>query len=85
VVWSLVLFATLGPLVATNVMWFRSLDRIGPARATLAANLQPFVAAAIAVVLLSESLGWLEVAGGLLIAAGIVAARRRGTATPPGE
>jgi len=84
-VWALLLFATLGPLVATNVMWFRSLDRIGPARATLAANLQPFVAAAIAVVLLSESLGWLEVAGGLLIAAGIVAARRRNTATPPGE
>jgi len=84
-VWALLLFATLGPLVATNVMWFRSLDRIGPARATLAANLQPFVAAAIAVVLLSESLGWLEVAGGLLIAAGIVAARRRDTATPPGE
>jgi drug/metabolite transporter (DMT)-like permease len=84
-VWALVVFATLGPLVATNVMWFRSLDRIGPARATLAANLQPFVAAAIAVVLLSESLGLLEVAGGLLIAAGIVAARRRVVSAAPGE
>ena len=66
-------------------MWFRSLDRIGPARATLAANLQPFVAALVAVVLLSESLGVLEVAGGLLIAAGIVAARRRVVSTAPGE
>ena len=56
-VWALVVFATLGPLVVTNELWFRSLDRIGPARATLAANLQPFLAAAIAVVLLSESLG----------------------------
>ena len=45
-------------------MWFRSLDKIGPARATLAANLQPFVAAAIAVVLLSEALGLLELAAG---------------------
>jgi drug/metabolite transporter (DMT)-like permease len=70
-VWLCLSFATLGPLVATNVMWFRSLDRIGPARATLAANLQPFVAALVAVVLLSESLGLLEVAGGLLFAAGI--------------
>jgi drug/metabolite transporter (DMT)-like permease len=78
-------FATLGPLVATNVMWFRSLDRIGPARATLAANLQPFVAALVAVVLLSETLGLLEVAGGLLIATGILAARRRAVSTPPGE
>jgi drug/metabolite transporter (DMT)-like permease len=84
-VWALLAFATLGPLVATNVMWFRSLDQIGPARATLAANLQPFVAAAIAVVLLSESLGALEVVGGALIAAGIVAARRRGVEAPPGE
>ena len=51
-VWALLLFATLGPLVVTNVLWFRSLDRIGPARATLATNLQPFVAAVFAVVLL---------------------------------
>jgi drug/metabolite transporter (DMT)-like permease len=84
-VWLLLAFATLGPLVATNVMWFRSLDRIGPARATLAANLQPFVAAVVAVVLLSESLGLLELAGGVLIAAGILAARRRVVSTPPGE
>ena len=84
-VWALLVFATLGPLVLTNVLWFRSLDRIGPARATLAANLQPFLAAAIAVVLLSESLGPFEVAGGILIAAGILAARRRGTARAPGE
>lgn len=84
-VWALVVFATLGPLVATNVLWFRSLDRIGPARATLAANLQPFVAAAIAVALLSETLGPLELAGGLLIAVGILAARRRGVEAPPGE
>jgi drug/metabolite transporter (DMT)-like permease len=82
---ALLVFATLGPLVLTNVLWFRSLDRIGPARATLAANLQPFLAAAIAVVLLSESLGAPELAGGVLIAAGILVARRRGTARAPGE
>jgi drug/metabolite transporter (DMT)-like permease len=84
-VWALFLFATLGPLVLTNILWFRSLERIGPARATLAANLQPFLAAAIAVVLLSESLGLFELAGGVLIAVGILAARRRGSATAPGE
>ena len=61
----------------TNVLWFRSISKIGPARATLAANLQPFVAAVLAVVLLSEPLGLLQVLGGLLIAAGILLARRR--------
>ncbi len=79
-VWALLVFATLGPLVTTNVLWFRSLDRIGPARATLAANLQPFVAAIFALVLLSESMSLLQVAGGLLIGVGILLARRRAAA-----
>jgi len=84
-IWALLLFATAGPLVLTNELWFRSLDRIGPARATLAANLQPFLAAAIAVVLLSEKLDALELAGGVLIAAGILVARRRRVTAPPSE
>jgi drug/metabolite transporter (DMT)-like permease len=82
--WLLLVFATLGPLVLTNVLWFRSLDRIGPARATLATNLQPFVAALFAVVLLSEPLEVVQVAGGVLIAAGIAAARRRQAAAVQG-
>lgn len=79
-VWVLFAFAVLGPLVLTNVFWFRSLDRIGAPRATLAANLQPFVAALFGVVLLSEPLGALQLAGGAFIAFGIVLARRRSAA-----
>jgi drug/metabolite transporter (DMT)-like permease len=84
-VWALLVFATLGPLVLTNELWFRSLDRIGPARATLAANLQPFLGAALAVVLLSETLSPIEIAGGILIGAGILVARRRRVSVPPSE
>jgi drug/metabolite transporter (DMT)-like permease len=84
-VWALLVFATLGPLVLTNELWFRSLDRIGPARATLAANLQPFLGAALAVVLLSETLAPTEIAGGILIGAGILVARRRRVSVPPSE
>jgi drug/metabolite transporter (DMT)-like permease len=79
-VWALLVFATIGPLVLTNVLWFRSIHRIGPARATLAVNLQPFVAAVLAVILLSEPLSALQVAGGALIGAGILLARRRAPA-----
>ena len=79
-VWMLFAFATIGPLILTNFLWFHSLDRVGPARATLATNLQPFVAALFAVVLLPESLSPVQVAGGALIAIGILGARRR---TPP--
>jgi drug/metabolite transporter (DMT)-like permease len=76
-VWALLAFATIGPLVLTNILWFRSIHRVGPSRATLAVNLQPFVAALLAVVLLSEPLSALQVAGGALILAGIFVVRRR--------
>ncbi len=81
-VWAVVALATLGPLVVTNLLWFRVLDRIGPARATLATNLQPFVAAVFAVVLLSERITVLQVAGGVLVAGGILVARRRALVAP---
>jgi drug/metabolite transporter (DMT)-like permease len=87
-VWALLVFATLGPLVLTNFLWYRALHRIGPSRATLATNLQPFAAAAFAVVLLSESMTVVQVVGGVCIAAGIAVARRapaRALAAPPSE
>lgn len=76
-VWLLMVYAILGPLVLTNILWFRSIHRIGANRATLATNLQPFVASLLAVVLLSEPLSWLQIAGGVLIALGILVVRRR--------
>jgi len=79
-VYALLVFATLGPLVLTNVLWFRSIHRIGPAKATLAGNLQPFIAAVLAVILLSEPLSWLQIVGGLLIGVGILFVRRRAPA-----
>ena len=74
-VWAGFAFAVLGPLVLTNLLWFTAIDRVGPSRAALFANLQPFLAAIIALLLLSEKLTRLQVAGGLAIAAGIVLSR----------
>ncbi len=76
-VWLGLAYAILGPLVATNILWFTAVDRVGPSRATLVANLQPFVAAIFALVLLSETITPLQVVGGVLIGGGIVLARRR--------
>ena len=81
-VWIGFAFAVLGPLVLTNVLWFTAIDEVGPSRASLFANLQPFLAAIIALLLLSEELTRVQVAGGLAIAAGIVLARGR---EPPPE
>jgi drug/metabolite transporter (DMT)-like permease len=81
-VWLCFVYAVLGPLVLTNLLWFSAIDRVGPSRASLFANLQPFLAAVIALLLLHESLTGLQLAGGLLIAAGIVFSRGR---QPPPE
>jgi drug/metabolite transporter (DMT)-like permease len=76
-VWASFAFAVLGPLALTNYLWFTAIDRVGPSRATLATNLQPFLAALFAVVLLSEQLTWLQVVGGLAIGLALLLARRR--------
>ena len=85
-VWVGFAFAVLGPLVVTNLLWFTAIDRVGPSRASLFANLQPFLAAIIALVLLSEPITTVQVVGGLAIAGGIVLASWRGPApSPPAE
>jgi drug/metabolite transporter (DMT)-like permease len=76
-VWAAFAFAVLGPLVLTNFLWFSAIERVGPSRATLVTNLQPFLAALFAVALLSEELTWLQVAGGVAIGIALVVARRR--------
>jgi drug/metabolite transporter (DMT)-like permease len=81
-VWIGFAFAVLGPLVLTNVLWFTAIDQVGPSRASLFANLQPFLAAIIALLLLDEQLTRMQVAGGLAIAAGILLSRGR---EPPPE
>jgi drug/metabolite transporter (DMT)-like permease len=85
-VWLGFAFAVLGPLVTTNLLWFTAIDRVGPSRASLFANLQPFLAALIALLLLSETITTVQVFGGLAIGGGIVLASRRGPAPePPAE
>jgi drug/metabolite transporter (DMT)-like permease len=70
-------YAVVGPLFLTNILWFTAIDRVGPSRASLFGNLQPFFAAFFAIALLSETLHPLEIAGGALIFAGIVLERVR--------
>jgi drug/metabolite transporter (DMT)-like permease len=76
-VWAAFTYAVLGPLVLTNFLWFSAIERVGPSRATLVTNLQPFLAALFAVALLSEELTWLQIAGGIAIGLALLLARRR--------
>jgi drug/metabolite transporter (DMT)-like permease len=75
-VWLGFAFAVLGPLVITNLLWFTAIDRVGPSRASIFANAQPFLAAIVALLVLHERITMMQVAGGLAIAAGIALAPR---------
>jgi drug/metabolite transporter (DMT)-like permease len=81
-VWTCLAFAIVGPLFLTNLLWFTAIHRVGPSRATLFENIQPFVAALVAFLILSEHLHWLQVVGGFTILAGILLERRVRVAEP---
>jgi drug/metabolite transporter (DMT)-like permease len=83
VVWAALAFAIIGPLTLTNVLWFSAIDRVGPSRASMLVNLQPFLAALFAYLILSEHISGLQIAGGALILAGILIERaEKRTAVP---
>lgn len=82
-VWACLAYGVLGPLIITNILWFTALSRVGPSRATLFANSQPFFAAIFALLILSETITALQVVGGLAVGAGIVLARQRALPAPP--
>ena len=74
--WLGLAYAIVGPLFLTNLLWFTAVHRVGAARATLFANIQPFLSAVFAYVILSEHLHWLQAVGGVTILAGIALVRR---------
>ena len=70
-VWLGFVYAVIGPLFLTNILWFTAVDRVGAARASIFNNMQPFFGVLFALLILSESIHGLEIAGGLLIFVGI--------------
>jgi drug/metabolite transporter (DMT)-like permease len=76
-VWLGLGYAVVGPLFLTNILWFTAVDIVGAPRASLFNNLQPFFGVLFAILLLSEKLRPLEIAGGVLIFAGIALERIR--------
>jgi len=74
-IWLLLAFAVVGPLVIANLLWFGGISRVGPSRAAVFANAQPFLAAVFSLLILSEPLGRLQVVGGFLIACAILISR----------
>lgn len=83
--WGALAYSGLVSIVLGNVFWFTAIDRVGAGRSALYANLQPFLGAAFAVLVLSERLGALQLAGGLVIASGIVLGGGARLSAPPSD
>ena len=83
--WLCLAYSALGTLVITNLLWFRVVDRVGPAKSSYFLNIQPFGAALLAWLLLDETITMIQVLGGVGIAAGIVISRVRVRAPTPLE
>jgi len=87
--WAAWCYSTIFPLLVTNLLYFRSLRRVGAARATLYMYLQPFLAVVFAAVLLGEEVAVIQLAGGLIIIAGVALGRRgprpRGVEVQPAD
>ena len=77
--WAALAYSIILSLVVTNIWWFKAIDRVGANRASIYANLQPFLGALFAVLALGDTMNVLQILGGIVIAAGIVIARSRKT------
>ncbi|MEJ6393443.1 DMT family transporter [Gymnodinialimonas sp. 2305UL16-5] len=74
-------YTTLMPGLAATLIWFLLVGRIGPTRAATYHFLNPVFGVAIAFVLLSEQLSWVDAVGVAIIAGGILAVQRARIAT----
>ena len=64
-------------VTVANAAWYGAIERLGATRTAVYTYLQPFLGALFAVALLGESLHALQVLGGVVIIAGVVAGRPR--------
>jgi drug/metabolite transporter (DMT)-like permease len=64
-------YSTVFPLLVTNLLYFRSLRRVGASRATLYMYLQPFLGALFAAAVVGESVTAVQIAGGVVIVLGV--------------
>lgn len=69
--------------VVTTILWFTAISRVGAPHATLWANMQPFLGAVFAVLVLDDHLGPIQIAGAAVIAVSIVVASLRRSSHGP--
>jgi drug/metabolite transporter (DMT)-like permease len=77
VAWACLAYSTLLSLVAAYLLWNRAVQRLGAAPAALYTSLMPFIATAIATLLLGERPTAAHLVGGMMIIAGVLLGNAR--------
>jgi len=83
--WAAVAYGALASAGLGNLLWFKAIRHVGPGRAALYVNLQPFLGAVFAVAVLSETLHPLQIGGAVVVGAAILLVRMRPNPAPPSE
>ena len=75
--WAGIAVSMLGvaAIVLTNIFWYVGMRRLGPARGTLYANIQPFIGVLFAGWILHERLSPIQLLGGVLVVGGVLVSR----------
>lgn len=86
-VWGAVLFSGTLSIAAAYIVWYAAIQRLGPARTSIYANVVPLAAMAIAAVWLGEPVTVRKIAGAAAVLGGVVLTRlaRPSGAVPPEE
>ena len=83
VAWLVLMYhAVLGAIA--HLWWYAAVERVGPSRAAIFLNVTPLVGMAMAAVLLAEPIGRWQIAGVLLVLAGVALTTRVSRPARPG-
>ncbi len=75
--WTGVIYSGVFGICIGNMLWFRGIDHLGSTKTSLYANLPPVFGILSGFIFLKESLTLIQIAGGVIIAAGVVLVNRK--------
>lgn len=75
--WASLAYAGIGAGIATNLLYFTGIGRVGPSRAAIFQYLQSFLGVVFAVLLLAEQVTLVQLAGGAIVIGGVMLSRAR--------
>jgi len=75
--WISILYSGILGICIGNMFWYRGIDHLGSTKTSLYANLPPVFGILSGFIFLKESLTLIQIAGGIVIAAGVILVNRK--------